>query len=130
MVEKINSEAVAQIRVKMESSIRLGKAKYFFNNFHFKFGHSRDMVEAAGAMDKFNKDIGVGGQSRHSSIFLNQTPRAFFSQLDNVAESLGFSSEEARQIADEKGEGFYKEFAPKVFMKLIEIGYSKEDLII
>ncbi len=128
-MEKTDGKLAVQVRAEMESSIKSGNAKSFFNNFNFQFNHYRDICEATKTMDKVNRDSGFTKQGGHSDIFINQTARSFFSQVDSISESLGYSPEETRHIADEKNDKFYKELAPKVFIKLIEMGYTQMDLV-
>lgn len=124
-LSKAQPEAV---RAEMERSIESSEARDFFNNFQFRFGRYRDISEATKTMDQPHAENGFSEQRGNSALFVRQTPREFFGQVDSVAQSCGYSPEKAREIADGKDNRFYKVMAPAVFMKLIEMGYNYLDL--
>jgi hypothetical protein len=143
----VTTALLSETRTVVEREIEeAGNIVYFLNNFKNRmrpdnvanFSNNRWLLQyVPNVAGKQQKDFVYEGEaSKHSAIWLNQTPEAFFEAIDLAMAEEGVTRDEVQRLDDEAVAipGDFEKYEPisryilPVYIRLRTQGYAHADL--
>lgn len=128
---------IENIKLRIERALSIGHPQTFFNNFIRNFPNTeprrsmRFMLLSPEKRDVKQSTLLHGADtSNFSAKWLDQTPAEFFNTVDQVSAESGYNPHDIEKMVSslELMPKFYNEVAPKVFIRLLELGYNEVEL--